>query len=128
MTSRRTKQKRDAKYVEAARHMRHVGQVIQKLEPELTALNPPVVRTKYLGPFSGAPDDFDVSFVFSTRSDARKGMTSGTLERASQLLLAALRNDGYSSEALGTFRFHAISEEQIKDAGGEWAFDRNGGH
>lgn len=125
MTSRRTKQKRDAKYVEAARNMRHVGQVIVKLEPELTALTPPVVRTKYLGPFSGAPDDFDVSFVFSTRTDARNGMTSGALERASNLVLDALRNDGYPPEALRTFRFHAISEEEIKDAGGEWAFDRS---
>lgn len=127
MTSRRTKEKRDAKYVEAARHMRHVGEVIQKLEPQLAALNPPVLRTKYLGPFGGAPDCFDVWFVFSTRSDARKGTTSGTLERASGLVLDALRSHSYPSEALDTFRFHAISEEQIRDAGGEWAFDRNGG-
>ena len=125
MTSRRTKQKRDAKYVEAGRHMRHVGQVIQKLEPELTALKPRVVRTKYLGPFGGAPEDFDVSFVFSTRRDARNGETSGALERASKLLLDGLRNDGYPPDALSTFRFRAISEEEIKDAGGEWAFDRS---
>ena len=125
MTSRRTKQKRDAKYVEAARHMRHVEQVVLKLEPELAALEPPVVRTKFLGPFSGAPEDFDVSFVFSTRKDARNGETSGAFARASQLLLDALRNDGYPSDALGTFRFRAISEEEIKDAGGEWAFDRS---
>jgi len=125
MTSRRTKQKRDAKYVESARNMRRVGRVIGTLEPELRALAPPVVRTKYLGPFGGAPEDFDVSFVFRTRRDARKGMTSGAVERASRLVLDALRNDGYPSEALGTFRFHAISEQEIKDAGGEWAFDRS---
>jgi hypothetical protein len=125
MTSRSTKRKRDAKYVERARHMRHVGRVIEKLEPDLRALKPPVVRTKYLGPFSGAPDDFDVSFVFSRRRDARNGVTSGALERASRLVLDGLGKDGYPREALRTFRFHAISEEEIKDAGGEWAFDRS---
>ena len=72
MTSRRTKQTRDAKYVEAARNMRRVGRVIGTLEPELRALTPPVVRTKYLGPFGGAPDDFDVSFVFRTHAGMRE--------------------------------------------------------
>jgi hypothetical protein len=124
MTSRRIKKQRAAGFVAVDSHMLHVGRVIQKLEPELRGLKPPVVRTKYSGPFSRAPDDFDVSFVFSTRSDARHGETSGALARASKLLLEGLSNDGYPPDALGTFRFHAISEEEIRDAGGEWAFDR----
>src|SRR6185312_15351493 len=117
MTSRTTKRKRDAKYVEQARHMRQVGQAVEKLATELAALKPPIVRTKYLGPFGGAPDDFDVSFVFPTRAEAKKGQASGTLERASNRVLEVLQSDGYPSEALATFRFHAISEEEIKDAG-----------
>lgn len=128
MTSRSTKQKRDAKYLEQGRYMRQVGQIVQKLAPELIALDPPIVRTKYLGPFGGAPDNFDVSFVFSTRATAKTSEKSGVLERAAHLVLEALRGDNYPSEALPTFRFNAISEEQIKDAGGEWDFDRNGGN
>jgi hypothetical protein len=124
MTSRRTKQKRDAKYFEEARNMRHVGTILDRLLVEFRTLSPPVVRTKHSGPFGGAPDNFDVSFVFATRADADRARDAGMVQLATERVRAALRSDGYPSDALATFRFHAISEEEIQDAGGEWMYDR----
>ena len=105
--------------------MLHVERIVGNVSPELARLNPPIVRTKYIGPFDGAPDDFDVSFVFQTRANARDAQRSGVVERAAHLLLEALRGDGYPQDALTTFKFRAISEQEIRDAGGEWAFDRS---
>lgn len=124
MTSRRTKEKRDAKLFEQGKHMRHVQTVLGGLLAEFRTLSPPVVRTKHSGPFGGAPDNFDVSFVFATRAEADRARDTGTVQFAAERVRDALLSDGYPSDALATFRFHAISEEEIQDAGGEWMYDR----
>ena len=105
--------------------MRHVEMILDRLLAEFRMLIPPVVRTKHLGPFDGAPDNFDVSFVFASRAEADRARDAGTVQLAAESVRAALRNDGYPSEALVTFRFQAVSEEEIQDAGGEWCYDRS---
>jgi hypothetical protein len=104
--------------------MRHVGTILDRLLVGFRTLSPPVVRTKHWGPFGGAPDNFDVKFVFATRADADRARDAGMIQFAAERVRAALRSDGYPSDALATFRFHAISEEEIQDAGGEWMYDR----
>jgi len=104
--------------------MRHVETVLNGLLATFRTLSPPVVRTKHSGPFGGAPDNVDVSFVFATRAEADHARNTGTVQLAAERVRDALRGDGYPWDAVARFRFHAISEEEIQDAGGEWMYDR----
>lgn len=121
VTSRRTKQKRDAKYFEKARNMRTVGTVLGRLLPEFKSFAPPVVRTHHWGPFSGASDDFDVTFIFATRAEAQTACAT-ELVRLGDRVHAVLLSEGYSADALATFRYDAVSEEEIAEAGGDFAY------
>ena len=121
MTSRRTKQKRDTKYFEQARNMRTVQAVLDRLLPEFKSFTPPVVRTHHWGPFGGAPDDFDITFIFATRAEAQLACAE-EVRRLRDRVHATLLSVGYPSEPLATFRYHVASEEEIKDAGGDFAY------
>jgi hypothetical protein len=46
---------------EVARYMREVQDVLGSLQQQLQRLNPPIVRTHHIGPFSGTPADFAVT-------------------------------------------------------------------
>jgi hypothetical protein len=124
MTNKRRKQLRDAGLIEKMRPMRMVGAVLDRLLPEFKTWSPAVVRTRHGGPFSGAPDNFNVSIVFATRAEAQCACDKGLIQVAADRVRAALLGDGYSSEAASTFRFHPLSEEEIEAAGGEWMYDR----
>lgn len=104
--------------------MRAVGKVLDSLLPDFRAFTPPIVRTRHWGPFSGEPNDFDVHFIFATRGEVQTAVESGIVELAAERVREALRRDDYPSDAIATFRFHHVSEEEIKGGGGEFAYFR----
>lgn len=115
------KQRRDAKYREIARYMIFVEEVLNSLLPEFKQLSPPVVRTHHLGPFSGAADNFDVTFIFAMRVNTSAAQANGVIQTATDKTISVLRERGYPPEALSTFRFHVVSEEEIEEGGGDFA-------
>ena len=120
MTSKRAKQLRDAEYRELARNMETVGSVLETLLPDFRQGAPPMTRTHHLGPFSGAPDDFDVVFIFATRAEASEAAASGLRDAAAAKVVAMLRSRDYPSDALKTFKFDVASEEEIVEGGGDF--------
>jgi hypothetical protein len=124
VSSQQRKQQRDAHIHEKARYMLLVQDVLGSLQSELKRLDPPIVRTQHIGPFTGAPDDFAVTWIFETRADARRAKENNVAEAVARLLLDALRIRDYPAAALNTFRFYTASEDEIRDAGGDFAFFR----
>ena len=109
---------------EVARYMREVQDILGSLQQQLQRLNPPIVRTHHIGPFSGAPGDFAVTWIFATRADAQLANNNEISEVGARLLLDALLVKDYPANALNTFKFFIASEDEIRDAGGDFAFFR----
>ena len=124
MTSKRTKQLRDAKVHAAGKYMRWVEDVLRACAQDLKALAPPVVSTWHIGPFTGEPSDFSVWFIFATSKEQASAGGTRSVQGAQQTAVAALEASGYPAEALRTFKFLATSREEINKAGGEFAFFR----
>lgn len=124
MSSQQRKQERDKHIHEAAHYMRLVQDVLASLQPQLQGLEPAIVRTNHIGPFSGEPDDFQVTWIFETRADARRAKEYHVVDAGARLLLDALRMTDYPAAALNTFRFFTASEDEIREAGGDFAFFR----
>src|SRR5438046_1379607 len=102
MSSQHRKQQRDHHIREAARYMQVVQDVLGSLQAQLQRLDPPIVRTNHIGPFSGAPDDFAVTWIFATRADARLANENNVADSAARLLLEALRMRNYPAAAVNT--------------------------
>jgi hypothetical protein len=124
MSSQQRKQQRDADTHEKARYMLVIQNVLGWLKPQLQRLDPPIVRTQHIGPFTGAPDDFAVTWIYETRADARRAKENNVAGAAARLLLDALRIRDYPAAALSTFKFFTASEDEIRDGGGDFAFFR----
>jgi hypothetical protein len=118
------KQRRDAKYRELSRYMIFVEEVLGSLLPQFKQFNPPIVRTRHWGPFGGTADNFDVNFIFATRVDTSEAQANGVIQTAADKTISVLRERGYPPEALLTFRFRAVSEEEIEEGGGDFAYWR----
>src|SRR5262245_34240390 len=124
MSSRQRKQQRDQHIREAARYMRLVQDVLGSLKPQLQRLDPPIVRTQHIGPFTGARDEFAVNSNLETRAEASRATEHNVADAVARLLLDALRISDYPAAALNTFKFFTASEDEIRDAGGDFAFFR----
>jgi len=124
MTSKRTKQRQNAKIEAAGENMRWVERVLEACLPELRLLTPPVEATRHFGPFSGEPSDFSVWLIFATRKAHAEAVESDVVDVVRRKALTELRASGYTPEALATFTFFATSREEIDDAGGDFAFFR----
>jgi hypothetical protein len=124
MSSEQRKQERDKHIEEAAHYMRLVQDVLGSLQPELKRLDPPIVRVSQTGPFSGGPDDFIVTWIFETRADVQRAKENGVVDAGARLLVDGLQMKDYPAAALNTFRFFTASEDEIREAGGDFAFFR----
>lgn len=123
MTSRETKRNREKQLNDSAYYMRKVGAILSALLPTLQKSYPDLSRTSHLGPFDGAPDRFSIWFVFQ-KAPAQKEHRTQAVNQLGKEVVLTLQKENYPMEALSSFEFLSTSEEEIKEAGGDFAFFR----
>lgn len=124
MTNRRTRKIKGANYEESSKYMIIVERVIDSLMPFLKEIDQQLIASHHIGPFSGEASDFDVWLIYLSKNDSIKARESGKFDKQIETLHNALANQGYPRDALATFSFHSVSQQEIDDAGGNFAFFR----
>ncbi len=98
--------------------MEVVGRALISALPEFQRLFPNITSTYHLGPFSGEPDNFTIYLSITSKDALREAEKSEVLEHAKPLLEGELRMNGYSIDAINTFSYEIVRQEDVDKAGG----------
>ena len=123
MTSRRTKQKRDAKYLEAAKWVNVMSACLDSLKKEQDGSSYPIVDSELIADFSGSTENMFVWFICRTRVD--KGIFRNiALQETTNALKIRMSKASIPREAVSSLKTDVTSEEDIKKGGGRFSFFR----
>ncbi|MBI2812665.1 MAG: hypothetical protein HYX71_00070 [Opitutae bacterium] len=123
MTSRRTKQKRDAKYLETAKWVNVMSACLDFHKKEQDSSSYPIVDSELLADFSGSPENMFVWFICRTRVD-KNIFRDIALREATTALKKRMSEGGFPEEAVSSLKTDVTSEEDIEEGGGRFSFFR----
>ena len=110
-------------YENADRNMKSVGAALESVAATLRAMSPPVVSTCHLGDFSGEPDGFGIYLGVTSKEDVERA-ERGWIESIKAALEQELVARGYSRDAIGTFSYRIVRQQDVDKAGGWYGFLR----
>jgi len=111
-------------YSNSDRNMKAVGAALRSVQKDLASLKPPIVSTCHLGPFGGEPDGFTIYLSIESKVKVSSAERSMLIEDAKALVQRALRSIRYNQEAIDSFSYELVSQEEIDKAGGWYPFLR----
>lgn len=110
-------------YANSSRNSETVRAALNAVAATLKNMSPSVVSTYCLGPLSGEPDDFEIYLGFITKEDACWA-ERGLKENIKAVLEKDLCVRGYSRDAVGTFSYRFVCQQDVDQAGGWYGFLR----
>ena len=124
MTSKATKAKRDAHYIEEVRYVRELSDAVSALMPTFRLLSPPVTAFHHVGPFGPNPNNHTIWFVVTTRTEVQEAETTGLQSVLLERLRDKLQQCGYPSSGIQTLQVLITSQKDIDDGGGSFFYFR----